>query len=71
MRLSIKVPIANKSALEGSLVSLVSDLSSSDSSEKEVTMTCLVEPGKFRTVTELVTKSTKGSGSVQVTSLKE
>ncbi|XP_028321434.1 ribosome maturation protein SBDS [Gouania willdenowi] len=70
MRLRLLLPAKDAKKLKEKLKSLLTVVESEDFDE-ELEMVCLVDPGCFREIDELIRCETKGRGSLEVLSLKD
>ncbi|MEQ2255504.1 hypothetical protein ILYODFUR_014529 [Ilyodon furcidens] len=70
MRLRLVVPGKEAKRLKEKLKPLLQVLESEEFDE-ELEMVCLVDPGCFREIDELIRCETKGRGSLEVLSLKD
>lgn len=70
MRLLISCPMADAKKVQEAITPHLSQVEN-ESKDTDLKLTCLIDPGHFRTITESVAKLTKGKGSVQLISLKD
>lgn len=70
MRLSIQASMADSSKVLEAVKPLLAAIESEEH-EGQLLLTCLIEPGQFRAVTESVAKATKGKGAVNMISLRD
>ncbi|XP_038059213.1 ribosome maturation protein SBDS-like [Patiria miniata] len=70
MRLRITLPIKEGKKVKSKLKTLIKTLEREEFGE-ELEMVCLVDPGCYREMDELVRSSTKGQGTVEVLDLKD
>ncbi|XP_011506524.1 PREDICTED: ribosome maturation protein SBDS [Ceratosolen solmsi marchali] len=72
-QMRLKIAISGKEArkLREKMVKLISKIESEDWYGGELTLICLIDPGNYRTIDEMVRTETKGSGILELLNLKE
>uniref|UniRef100_A0A8C5KDK7 Ribosome maturation protein SBDS n=1 Tax=Jaculus jaculus TaxID=51337 RepID=A0A8C5KDK7_JACJA len=70
MRLRFILPVNEGKKLKDRLRSLIKVVESEDYG-RQLEIVCLIDPGCFREIDELIQKETKGKGSLEVLSLKD
>lgn len=70
MRLRFILPVNEGKKLKEKLKPLMKVVESEDYSQ-QLEIVCLIDPGCFREIDELIKKETKGKGSLEVLSLKD
>uniref|UniRef100_A0A2P2I0H8 Ribosome maturation protein SBDS-like n=1 Tax=Hirondellea gigas TaxID=1518452 RepID=A0A2P2I0H8_9CRUS len=70
MRVKVTVPVKEGKKLKGKIAELMT-IESEDNDMDDTVVTGLVCPGNVKAITELVKKSTKGRGNIEVLCLKE
>uniref|UniRef100_A0A8C5K1F6 SBDS ribosome maturation factor n=1 Tax=Jaculus jaculus TaxID=51337 RepID=A0A8C5K1F6_JACJA len=70
MRLRFILPVNEGKKLKEKLKSLIKVVESEDYGQ-QLEIVCLIDPGCFREIDELIQKETKGKGSLEVLSLKD
>jgi ribosome maturation protein SDO1 len=71
MRLLVESPIADSKRVIETITPMLASVDSEERDEQNLRLTCLIDPGQFRVLTEAVSKLTKGKGGVQMLSLKD
>lgn len=71
MRLKVSVSGKETRKLRDKLIKLIATTESEDWSDGTLTLVCLIDPGHYREIDELVQADTKGSGIVELLNLKE
>merc|ERR1712062_475160 len=71
MRFKITVPIRESKKLINSLKKINMTKEKEDKDETDLILTCLVDPGEYRGLDELVKNDTQGKGQLELLSLKE
>uniref|UniRef100_H0XUF1 Ribosome maturation protein SBDS n=1 Tax=Otolemur garnettii TaxID=30611 RepID=H0XUF1_OTOGA len=69
-RLRFVLPVNEGKRLKEKLKPLIKVIESEDSSQ-QLEIVCLIDPGCFREIDELIKKETKGKGSLEVLNLKD
>ncbi|XP_072099483.1 ribosome maturation protein SBDS [Mobula birostris] len=70
MRLRLRIPIKDGKRLKEKLKPLIKVMESEEFAE-DLDVVCLIDPGCFREIDELIRQETKGKASLEVLSLKE
>ncbi|KAF6357513.1 SBDS ribosome maturation factor [Rhinolophus ferrumequinum] len=70
MRLRFILPVNEGKKLKEKLKPLIKVIESEDYSQ-QLEIVCLIDPGCFREIDELIKKETKGKGSLEVLNLKD
>ena len=71
MRFKILVPIRESKKLMNSLKKINMTKEKEEKDELNLMLTCLVDPGEYRGLDELVKSDTQGKGQLELLSLKE
>lgn len=72
MRLRIILAQSNESKkLREKIIPLLTSVEDEDSSSSEIEIIALVDPGKYRTISDLLEKESKGKGQLEIMNLKE
>ncbi|XP_055328381.1 ribosome maturation protein SBDS-like [Paramacrobiotus metropolitanus] len=71
MRLAIGLPAKDAKRLQEKLTKLASKVEEENWAEGDLHVVCLIDPGAFRAVDELIRAETKGKGTLEVLSLKD
>ena len=71
MRFKILVPIRESKKLMNSLKKINMTKEKEEKDEENLILTCLVDPGEYRGLDELVKSDTQGKGQLELLSLKE
>lgn len=71
MRLKILIQRKEARKLRDKVVKMVSKIESEDWDNGALTIICLIDPGQFRQLDELIRSETKGSGMLELLCLKE
>ncbi|KAL1917344.1 uncharacterized protein VTP21DRAFT_5000 [Calcarisporiella thermophila] len=71
MRLRVALPAKEAKRIKEKLASLTSKIEEEDTAGSEYEMICLIDPGHFRVINELVQQEAKGKGQVELLSLRD
>ncbi|OQV22135.1 Ribosome maturation protein SBDS [Hypsibius exemplaris] len=71
MRLAVTLPSKDAKRLQEKLKAMVAVMEEENWSGGDLHVVCLIDPGAFRDVDELVRSQTKGQGTLEVLSLKD
>lgn len=71
MRLRIVIHGKEASKLKDKVMSLVSKMETEEWDNGSLTIHCLIDPGQYRGIDELIQSETKGTGLVELVNLKE
>ena len=71
MRFKIIVPIKESKKLSASLKKMNVTKESEEKSDSDLILTCLVDPGDYRGLDEMVKNDTQGKGQLELLNLKE
>ncbi|XP_059481198.1 ribosome maturation protein SBDS isoform X2 [Neocloeon triangulifer] len=71
MRLKLHLPPKEAKKLKEKVVSFTAKVETEDWSTDGLTMICLIDPGQYRSVDDLIRAETKGQGTMELLSLKE
>jgi len=69
MRLALVIPVHEGSKLKEKLGTLLSKIEKEETVDNEYIIDCLIDPGNFRTLSELVKKETKNKGTIEIVNL--
>ena len=71
MRIRITVPIANQRKIVSGLKKIDTKTEKEERSDNDVVMVCLVDPGQYRAIDDLVKSETQGKGAMDLIDLME
>jgi len=69
MRLAVILPTKESKKVKDKLLPLVSKVEKEEVDDDQLIMDCLIDPGQFRAITELIKNETKGKGSIELVNL--
>jgi len=71
MRLKIVLPVKEARRLKDKITKLTTKVEAENWSDKTLDLVCLIDPGCFREIEDLVRAETKGRGTVELLNLKD
>jgi len=72
MRIRITLPQSNEAKkLKEKIVPLLTSIEDEDSGSSEIELVALVDPGKYRTINDLLQSDSKGKGQLEIMNLRE
>jgi len=71
MRLKIVLPVKEARRLKEKITKLTAKVEGEDWSDKTLDLVCLIDPGCFREIEDLVRAETKGKGTMELLNLKD
>ncbi|XP_055637204.1 ribosome maturation protein SBDS [Toxorhynchites rutilus septentrionalis] len=71
MRLKVTLPRKEAKRLKDKIVKLCSPLEGEETEGDKLVLICLINPGHYREIDEIIQKETKGNGVLEVLNLKE
>ncbi|CAB3360367.1 ribosome maturation protein SBDS [Cloeon dipterum] len=71
MRIKLTLPSKEAKKLKEKVVACAAKIEKEDWNSDELIITCLIDPGHYRTLDELIRTGTRGQGSMELLSLKE
>lgn len=71
MRLNIIIPGKEAKRIREKMVPLIAQVEREDWTDGTLNLLCLMDPGKYREIEDLVHKESKGAGNVELLSMRE
>lgn len=71
MKIRISVPGKEAKRLKDKVAKLITNVETEEWDNRSLTMICLIDPGQYREIDELVRSETKGAASLELLCLKE